>query len=273
MIRDLRSVAESRAIELTRTLARLDFTQLEPWEVHDLMSLQPVDTRTAADWEQLARLAVAALKIEVALQHARESLKTPDATERTYDRVVLLVELLLRLGRQEEAVGVTRGWTGRPERQHAEAIRLANLLATYGRRSDAAALLARAAQNKAIPPGDRYAIMLRQAELELRPTAAADLCWQVGEAGLLPPEKLLWACHQMNQAKQAERVVMLLERRLRSGVDLPPKVLAELQAAYLAEQRTRDARRACEQDPPPPTSPPAARQRNTFDPRFGGGMF
>ena len=139
-------------------------------------------------------------------------------------------------------------------------------------RADAAALLAAAGQNKVIPRRDRYAIMLRQAELELSPVEAANLYWRIDEAGYLPSEKLRWACHQMNLAKQPERVIELLERRLRSDADVPPPVLSELEAAYLSQQRPLDARRAYEQDPPPPTPPrpPVATRRNRFAPGLMG---
>jgi hypothetical protein len=253
----------------------LNFTQLEPSEFHDLMLLQPADTRTAGDSERLARLAVSASRLEIALQHVRESLDQPDITGRRFERVLLAVELLMQLDRRQDAIREAQGWKGRPERCRIEATGLANLLAGYGNRSDAAALLAAAAKNKGVPAGDRYAILLRQAEFESDPNAAADLCWQVEQAGYLPSEKLRWACHRMNAAKQSDRVVAMLEQRLRRGVDVSPRVLSELEAAYLALQRPVDARRAYEQDPPPrhPTGQSVPTPRDFFNQRFRGGMF
>ena len=112
MVNDLRVVAESPAVDLTRAVGEREFSRLSAAERYYVLSAQPPETRTAADWERLARAALSASQTEQALEHVRKSLQAADNDDGRFDRVLLHVNVLLRLQRNDEAVRVTQEWAG-----------------------------------------------------------------------------------------------------------------------------------------------------------------
>jgi hypothetical protein len=85
---------------------------------------------------------------------------------------------------------------------------------------------------------------VRQAELTVDAAAAADLWWQVYEAGHLPDDKLYVACTRLNEGRQSARAVEVVERQIRQRTKSAPHLLAVLERAYRALNRGDDARRA-----------------------------
>jgi len=114
-------------------------------------------------------------------------------------------------------------------------------------------------------PDLRRELLLQQALLTEDDRAAGDLFWKVHQAGRLPENWFLDACHRWHLAEQHQRVIEAWEQRLRSG-KFPP-MLFRLEAAYNALDRPRDARRAATAD-----SPSDGGRTPVFDGR-GGGMF
>ena len=112
----------------------------------------------------------------------------------------------------------------------------------------------------------RSALWTRQAELTHDTRLAAELFWQVHSLGRLGDRRLAKASRIWNQTDHAARVVRVCEQRLRSGQSLPPGVAEQLAAAYRAEGRPNDARRAASQ-PPTPVSPAPGQ------PESPGGFF
>jgi hypothetical protein len=100
----------------------------------------------------------------------------------------------------------------------------------------------------------RSALWTRQAELTHDTRLAAELFWQVDSLGRLGDGRLAKASQIWNQSGHAGRVIGVCEQRLRAGQSLPPGVAEQLAAAYRAEGRPNDARRAASQ-PPSPVSP------------------
>jgi hypothetical protein len=117
----------------------------------------------------------------------------------------------------------------------------------------------------------RYQLMWRQAVLTPGAKASADLIWQVAQADRLPKDTLAWACQELNRAKQPDRVIDLLESRLRDGSQLILIELAELKTAYEAVGRQQDAVRAGSPASAPPPPRPAQGGPGSFG--NGGGFF
>jgi hypothetical protein len=87
-------------------------------------------------------------------------------------------------------------------------------------------------------------LIVRQAELTPDVSQAAALLWQLYEAKRLEAARLGWACQTWNLAGQGARVIGACETELRAGRRLSPATAAELAAAYRAEHRDLDAKRA-----------------------------
>jgi hypothetical protein len=102
----------------------------------------------------------------------------------------------------------------------------------------------------------RSALWIRQAELTRDTRLAAELFWQVQQSGRLDDGRLVTALRIWNRAGHAARVIEICEQRLRAGCRLPDGAAEHLAAAYLAEKRPMDARRAASHPPrPTPTTP------------------
>ena len=111
------------------------------------------------------------------------------------------------------------------------------------------------------------ALWLIQADEEVQqssPSAAADIGWKLHEAQQLPAERFDWFIARLHAAGQHERVISIVEDRLRDGQTVEANVLHSiLSSAYDSVGRKDDANRArSDPGPPRPTQPPA-----------GGGFF
>jgi len=91
-------------------------------------------------------------------------------------------------------------------------------------------------------------LVFRQAELTPDVSQAAVLLGKLYEAGRLDAARLAWACQTWNLAGQGARVIGACETELRAGRRLSPAAAAELAAAYRAQQRDLDAKRAASRD-------------------------
>jgi hypothetical protein len=112
-------------------------------------------------------------------------------------------------------------------------------------------------------PDLQSALWIRQAELTRETRLAAQLYWQVQQAGRLDDGRLATALRIWNQAGHAARVIDVCEQRLRSGRHLPDGTAEPLAAAYRAEKRPGDARRAASHPlRPTPTTPGRATNRS-----------
>ena len=68
LLADLRVVAASDAADLRRFVTAKHFACVSPAEWCDILAQRPAESRNAADWEQLARAALAATKRKQALE-------------------------------------------------------------------------------------------------------------------------------------------------------------------------------------------------------------
>ena len=129
--------------------------------------------------------------------------------------------------------------------------------------SGKAGLLAKQTQDAEIAA----ALWLIQADEEVQQTnlaAAADIGWKLHEAQQLPSGRFDWFVDRLHAAGQHERVISILEDRLRAGERVATKVVHSiLSAAYDAVGRKDEANRARSDTGPP--QPPAR-------PTVGGGM-
>jgi hypothetical protein len=114
-------------------------------------------------------------------------------------------------------------------------------------------------------PGERFVYA------KLQVTACPSICLYPRTLPPDDPDKLAWACQQLNRAEQSGRVIKLLEGRLRGGEDLDLDELLELKTAYEIAGRERDALRAGLQDPVP-RDPVTTWPLRDF-PGGGGGFF
>ena len=92
------------------------------------------------------------------------------------------------------------------------------------------------------------------------------MCWTVFESGQLPPERVAWAATLMNRAGQFNRVIRVVEARLRAGNTADPAAAWQLHLAYQSSERPLDARRAATFDNLPAFRPAPV-------PRLQGGGF
>ncbi len=92
------------------------------------------------------------------------------------------------------------------------------------------------------------ALWLTQAEHEVqqaKPGLAADICWKLYLAKQLPADRFGWFIVQLEAAKQHDRVIALVEERLRSGATVEHDVLhTTLATSYDAAGRKDAAARA-----------------------------
>lgn len=136
-----------------------------------------------------------------------------------------------------------------------------------------------------LQPGERYEILARQPAESRAGDDHEQLARAALTAGLLQIQKALehaeaalpvdryeWACRMWNVAGQPERVIGLLEERLRRGRGLSDSELVELALAYRQANRPVDARRAeTTARIPKPNQGPTPNQRAPQG--MGGGMF
>ncbi len=165
LVDDLRVVAESGAVELTRTITPDEFSRLSPAGRHYVLLCQRDESRTAEDWESLARAALSASQLERALEYVRQSLQMGSDEDRPFKRILLHADVLLRLRRADEAILVTSGWAGGPDADTEELVRMAELFIEYVQSPTADALLAQALRDDSLPRHRRYDLMKRRAHV------------------------------------------------------------------------------------------------------------
>jgi Ca-activated chloride channel family protein len=81
----------------------------------------------------------------------------------------------------------------------------------------------------------KAALMLRQAELyaaRANTDAAAEIGWSLFEAQQLPAERTEWLCRQLAASRRHDRLVQVVEARLRSGAAVEKTLLNSLATAY-----------------------------------------
>lgn len=93
-------------------------------------------------------------------------------------------------------------------------------------------------------PRVHWPLVIRQAELTVDAASAAELWWHVYEAGQLPDDKLYVACARLNDGRQSERAVEIVERQIRQRATGMSSLLTVLERAYRTLGRADDARRA-----------------------------
>ena len=165
MLADLSVVAKSRAVGLTRLIAQNHF-DLPPAEKVEILSLQPPETRTADDWEYLARIALQADDLDVAFECAQKCLQLAGVeTQRAFPRTVLFVEILLRRLEPDRAVKAVEDWAARDEATPETSIELARLLGEHGVTRKADALLARLMADDGLSREVRYSLIRSRADL------------------------------------------------------------------------------------------------------------
>ena len=103
--------------------------------------------------------------------------------------------------------------------------------------------LAREARDR----GLKAALSLRQAELSAARSdfaAASDAGWKVYESKELPIDRIEWLCRVLASAREHERLIQVVEDRLRSSGKVEPQLLDWVALAYEAVGRSEAARRA-----------------------------
>jgi tetratricopeptide (TPR) repeat protein len=165
MFADLRKVAASPAVGLTRFIARDAFPELSPQALYDILLAQDASLRRPADWDHLAQAAAAAGRLAEALEHAEAALAAKEDGSRPFDRHKIRVELLLRLRRVDEAEKAAETWGAQAGPSVEELAQMAELLSSHHARSPAIAMLDRALAQDNLPPGRRHDLLLRKASL------------------------------------------------------------------------------------------------------------
>jgi len=225
LVGQLLEVAQSGAPELLRFVTAGNFPSLTGAERYAILSLQDEATRTAQDCDHLADAAVAVGNEAAALQHVTAALErgAPGAEETTRRR--RHIELLLRLGREAEAVSAAGRWAGAAERSPDELASLAELLAAHAQQEPADAMFARAMmQAGVLAADDRYALLRR---------------WAAIRRGVPRCEKLLEAAaHQPAGSPARRECVDLLRQELATA--------AQADAAGQLAAKTADAGLAAE---------------------------
>ncbi|MCO6453818.1 MAG: hypothetical protein J5I93_00765, partial [Pirellulaceae bacterium] len=163
LVTDLRLVASSGAGGLIRAIQSANFPQLTPSLLYDILSRQPLASRSSDDAERLAELALRVSQVPAAVDAARHSLALTRDPAQRHERTRLLVEALLRDQRGQEAVDVASTWleTDVPARDVAD---LTGLLGRLGQRAEADRLLVRQLE-RTWSLADRQLLVRRRADL------------------------------------------------------------------------------------------------------------
>lgn len=111
-----------------------------------------------------------------------------------------------------------------------------------GRQVELAGILADEAKDASL----KTSLTLRQAELYAARSnfdAAADLGWKVYEAKQLPEERIEWLCRQLANARRHDKLIQVVEERLRAGSGVDKQLLDSLATAYDVLGRPAAAKR------------------------------
>jgi len=165
MVNDLRVVADSRAVGLTRTIAEGNFSRLSPAERYYVLLCQPDNSRTADDWENLARAALSASQLDRALEYVRQSLQMEGDEDGPFERVLLHAEILFHLQRAEQAILSASEWAKGPDAEADKLARMAELFIEFGQGTAADRLLAQALRDDSLTRDRRYHLKKRRADV------------------------------------------------------------------------------------------------------------
>jgi len=119
-------------------------------------------------------------------------------------------------------------------------------------------------------PELKAALLLVEARWHVDVKRRAEAYWRAYKLDRLPEDRAAWACSVWNGAGEPQRVIEFAEAKLRSGQPLYRALAVELEAAYRALGRERDALRAASGDPEPPER---SRVSPGSGPAIGGGLF
>jgi hypothetical protein len=158
--------AASEAPGPARFIAQGNFLSLQAAERYEILARQPAEIRSGEDQEQLARAALAADRLPVALEHAQAALTLAQSPLESLRRDRLRIEILLRLGERERAGQEAWSRGTRPETPPTETAELALLLARHGVRETADRLFDVALSANHVPPSTRCALLGRRAEVQ-----------------------------------------------------------------------------------------------------------
>jgi Vault protein inter-alpha-trypsin domain/von Willebrand factor type A domain len=92
----LRHVAAGHAPGLVRFIGKESFPALSAVDLYDVLDLQPINTRSPADWERLGHLAAELGRIDEGISHLQAANKHPTDDGRRFARDSYQIELLLR---------------------------------------------------------------------------------------------------------------------------------------------------------------------------------
>jgi hypothetical protein len=201
-------------------------------EVRELVAKQA--DRGAADLNQLARLLTAHKHSDIADQLYGEALSR--RREREERGTLLEARATLHQGPTRWGYSLAALELFGAEFRERE---LPSLLAEIRRASDVALLAKQVAD-----PDLLRAMIVRQAALMQDPAESAKLLVTALSNGELPDDQLPWAARVLLDGRQAQRLVSLLEDRLRRDKPLSPEVRELLQRAYESLNRPHDADRA-----------------------------
>jgi hypothetical protein len=310
----LKQVAREGAGGLLVPLVDHAFPQISDAAIYDILREQPRERRSAADWDDLARVALRLGNSQEAVEHLKAAIVVagPDGDNPRRERD--LVELLLDLKHHDEALSIAAARAARSDVTSQQLAALAETL-YKGRASEVAAKFMRQALE--ISGGsrkERYGLLLRRADMEsgivrwrtileaarglpadspLRDSAArlllgeltdasqvefvealaaeaddrklavqllvrqaelyvlranfaaaAEIGWKLFTAHELPSDHFDWLLDRLGAAEKNERLVQLVEERLRTGKRLEQSQLDAAALAYEALGRPAAARRA-----------------------------
>ncbi len=162
----LSEVAASPAVDLARFIARGHVPGLTPGERYAILLRQPVESRTASDWELLGRTALEGSRFDHAREHAEAALRAKPEPAQACALEKLRIEALVGLGKRAEAARALQTWSETPGRSSGQIVAMADLAAQRGLREAAVRLYEKALAEKAMPAGSRRELLRRKADAE-----------------------------------------------------------------------------------------------------------
>lgn len=159
-------VAASGATGLVRFIDRNNFPSLDARQFYDILVQQPEATREAFDLDRLAKAAVEAGWWEKALGHVQAALALETSDGRQFERTRMLVEVLLRLDRVEEALKVVDGWDKASKQPVEQLAAMGEILARAGQGEESDKLFAEALRRDDLETHRRYDLLVRSANLQ-----------------------------------------------------------------------------------------------------------
>jgi len=234
-------VAQSGTPDLLRLVTPENFPSLTGQERYSILCLQPEDSRSAEDYDRLARAAIAAEKLPDALAHVESALARGSGAGQE-DRQRLRVELLLRLGRNRQAVAAADQWAALRHPGPDSLAAMAELVAGFAETDTADKFFGQAMSAAREDALLRYRLLRRWAAVQ----SGTARCRTLVEAALLQPagsEQRRECCdalrRELTTAAHAETAAQLAERAAADSA-----LAAELRVCQA--ELTRDAALAAE---------------------------